>query len=1173
MYISKLDIFGFKSFAKKTTLKFGPGIGGIVGPNGCGKTNIVDSIRWVLGEQKTTVLRSDYMQEVIFNGSQSMKPLGMCEVSLTIRNNKGMLPVEFNDVVVTRRLYRDGQSEYLLNKQACRLKDIQNLFIDTGMGADAYSVIELKMVENILSDTKDERARMFEEAAGINKYKQERRSARRKLDATKEDLLRINDILYEIEKNVSSLKRQMRKYERYQRYKAELQDKEVQLAAHKLWHLENDLIPLQEQLSQGKDIQSSSAEQLEIDEAIQSSLKARIREQEHTVEKIEQDLERIEDQRQESKRNILVWREQQHAAEKTLDRLEQEKVHLQNRRQHGEEQIAELQSSLRALEPKLETARQKYQDQQDRYRQIDQRYQEVRDQVNTYQEQKINSITELADLRNQRDRLLENRTNGEQEIEALRRSMEETGTAIREKTQELARLEDQQQEAEYQAQQRTEEIRQIREEQREVQNQIESTREQLLKQESEEDVLRSKIEFYEELIETREGFSSAVQYLTGVHKPVEGILGTVSDIIQVSDEFQLAVENALGDQAEYLLARDRATAQQAIQVVKKANRGRVSVIPLDMIETLNPKTFTPADGFTRLTDHIEYEQQYATVVHLLLGDVLVGGSLDQIMQNGAPGDAFRMVSFDGEVLEHSGILRGGKSESEYASRVGRRETLRKLEASVQAVQQRQEKTRSELSEHQQRIREIEERIAALEKTEQEQAQSSTIFSQNITRLEYDISRSKQQRIDANKKINDLQEQVKEIDQTLYTVEPALTELQDQRQQLQHQIMNVEEELEKISEQRNTENDTLQDLRLEVASIENEQKTLQVRLSNAEETIQDIEERFEGIRRERGEAQEIVDKRRHSLSLEEEKLQELEEQSQQSRACRDEQRSILQQKEAKLDEVEERIREKHRERETQHDRLRSVERQINELQSEKRSVIERIRDRYSHEVEPGQLEGGVTEEELSQEITSLRSRLDRMGPINLAVKEEFEGEQSRLDFLTDQRDDLLQAEEDLVETIDRIDHQARSQFEEVFAEIRKHFHRSFEMFFPGGQADLVLEGDSDPLEADIEIKANPGGKELQSLRMLSAGEKTLTAIAILFAIYMYKPSPYCVLDEVDAPLDDNNSQIFTRVLDEFSDNTQFIIVTHNKITMEAANYMYGITMQDEGVSKVVSVNFD
>ncbi|HKJ69667.1 MAG TPA: chromosome segregation protein SMC [bacterium] len=1173
MYISQLDIFGFKSFARKTTLKFGPGVAGIVGPNGCGKTNVVDSIRWVLGEQKTTVLRSDHMQEVIYNGSKSMKPLGMCEVSLTIHNNKGILPVEFNDVVVTRRLYRDGQSEYLLNKQVCRLKDIQNLFIDTGMGADAYSVIELKMVENILSDTKDERARMFEEAAGINKYKQERRAARRKLDATKEDLLRINDILYEIEKNVSSLKRQMRKYERYQRYKTELQEKEVQLAAHKLWHLENDLIPLQEQLSQGKDIQSSSAEQLEIDEAIQASLKDQIREQERVVAEIETELKSIDDQRQDSRRNILVWREQQHAGENTLQRLEQESAHLQDRRQHGEEQVAELQSDLHKLQPELEAVHQRYQEQQERYQQVDRRYQEVRDQVNSYQQQKIDSITELADLRNKRDRLLENRTNAEQEIEALRRNMEEMGAAIQEKTQELARLEDQQQEAEYQAQLRAEKVREIRNEQQEVQEQIESTREQLLKQESEEDVLRSKIEFYEELIENREGFSSAVQYLTGDHKPVEGILGTVSDIIQVSEKFQLAVENALGDQAEYLLARDRATARQAIQVVKEANRGRVSVIPVDTIENLAPAAYNPGDGFTKLTDHIEYDQQYRTVVHLLLGDVLVGEDLDQIAQNGAPGEAFRLVSYEGEVREHSGILRGGKSESEYSSRVGRKETLRKLEDRIQAVQQRQKATRSNLSEYQQRMRELEAVITTLENVEQEEAQSSKILSQNITRLEYDISRSKQQKIDSDNKINALQEQIKEIDQTLQTVEPALTELQNQRQQLQHQITTEEETLEKISEQRNTENDTLQDLRLEVASTENEQKTLQVRLSNAEETIQDIEERFESIKRERSEAQEMVDKRKQSLSLEQEKLEEFEEQYQQLRSRRDEQRSILQQKESRLDDVEERIREKHRERETQHDRLRTVERQINEFQSEKRSVMERIRDRYGLEVEPGQLEGDTTEEELAQEITSLRSRLDRMGPINLAVKEEYEEEQGRLDFLTEQRDDLLQAEEDLVETIDRIDHQARNQFEEVFTQIRENFHQSFQMFFPGGQADLVLEGESDPLEADIEIKANPGGKDLQSLRMLSAGEKTLTAIAILFAIYMYKPSPFCILDEVDAPLDDNNSQIFTRVLDEFSAETQFIIVTHNKITMEAANYMYGITMQDEGVSKVVSVNFE
>jgi len=1173
MYISQLDIVGFKSFAKKEKLRFGPGVAGIVGPNGCGKTNIVDAIRWVLGEQKTTVLRSDNMQEVIFNGSKSMKPLGMCEVSLRIHNNKGILPVEFNDVVVTRRLYRDGQSEYLLNKQVCRLKDIQNLFIDTGMSADAYSVIELKMVEDILSDTRDERARMFEEAAGINKYKMERRSAKRKLEATKEDLLRINDILYEIEKNVSSLKRQMRKYERYQRYKAELEEKEVHLASHRLWELEEDLLPLQEQLTQGRDFQTSSAHQLEIDEALQSSLKDTIRAQEKKVAGLEEQLEETEEDLQEAKRNILVWNEQRSAAEKTIQRLEQEKINLGNRQERIREQTTELQAELQQLEPKLETAHRNYAEQQERYQQIDQQYQEIREQADEYQEEKIQSITDLADLRNQRDRIIENRERAEQEIEEHRRLMDELGTGVQEKTQELRQLQEELEELEYGQREREESLQQLQARQEDLQDQIEQTREQLLKQESEEDVLRSKMEFYQELIENREGFSSAVQYLTGDHPPVDGIIGTVADIIQVDEGYQLAVENALGDQVEYLLATDRQTARRAIDIVKQANRGRVSVIPLDLVRDLKTRALPAQDGFTNLTDYIRYDREYTAVIELLLGDVLVSESLDAVLGNGTEKQMHRFVSLEGEVLEASGILRGGKSDSEYSSRVGRQETLDQLDARLQENQETQDTIRSQLGDLRQQMAGLQEQISELEMLEQEQVQSRKKIDQKMGRLEYDLNRSKQQRLTADQKIDTLQEQKQELEKSLQAVEPALAELQEKRQQLQQRITDLDESLENITEQRNTENNRLQDLRLEVASVENEQKTLKIRLSNAGETLRDIEQRFENIHTERAEAERTVNEREEALALEQKKLTDVEEVYHQLRSRRDEQEEILGTKQQELDEVETRIREKHRERESHYDRIRDVERQISELQSEKRSILERIRDRYGVGVEAAQLTEDLSGEELAQEITSLRSRLDRLGPINLAVKDEYEEEQERLDFLTEQRDDLLQAEEDLVETIDRIDTKARNQFMEVFKEIRDNFRQTFVKFFPGGQAELVLEGDSDPLEADIEIKANPGGKELQSLRMLSAGEKTLTAIAILFAIYMYKPSPFCILDEVDAPLDDNNTQVFTRVLNEFATDTQFIVVTHNKITMEASDYMYGITMQDEGVSKIVSVNFD
>lgn len=1171
MYISNLDIFGFKSFAKKTHFKFGDGITGIVGPNGCGKTNVVDAIRWVLGEQKTTVLRSESMSDVIFNGSNSMKPLGMCEVSLTIHNNRGILPVEFNDVVVTRRLYQDGQSEYLLNKKVCRLKDIQDLFVDTGMSADAYSVIELKMVENILSDTKDDRTMMFEEAAGVNKYKRERRAARRKLDATKEDLLRLNDILYEVEKNVSSLKRQMRKYERYQRYQSELQSLEKQLAGHRLWLIEQDLLDLENQLEHGKDVQSSSANQLEIDEALQDRLKESIAEQENKVNELDQQIASVTEDLERAKRNILVWTEQRNSAKQTLERLAQEEKSLTSRDAQTREQITEIEEKLQDIQPQMEQAKRQYEEQKELYQQIDQRYQEARSRLDEYQDEKIEIITELANLRNQRERLIEQREQAETEIQNQRDSLESLGDTLRKNQRELSETQTELEEFESGSVDRQEHINTLRQQQTEVQHQLENTRETLMKYESQEDVYRSKIEFYQELIENREGFSSGVQFLTAEHPPVDGILGTVADIIQVEEKYQIAVENALGDQSEYLLAESRQVAEEAIKAVSQGNRGRVSIIPLDSLR-VSDLQLPKSNGHSRLVEYINYEKKYASVVELLLGDVLVRESLDGSV-DGEDSSHWRMVTNSGEVLEKSGILRGGKSESEYASRVGRQEAIDQLTKSLEENQNKQHSTREKLTDLQQELQSAQDKIADVETQAKAWEQNRRELEQQRTRLEYEIHRVKQQRQEADQRIDALQTQLKENEATLKEVEPALTELQERRQQLQQRVEQAEEDLESIGEQRTTENSKLQDLRLEMASVSNEQNTLTIRINNAKETLQDIADRLKSIAEERKKAQATIEERTTALSDEEETANQLEEEHQQLKLRRQEQRDILRGKQKELQEVEERIRQQHRERESQFDRIRNIERQVSELKSEKRSIVERLHDRYGIDVEPEKLDSDYLPDELDEQIESLKSRINRIGPVNLAVKEEFEEEQGRLEFLTEQRDDLLQSEEDLLETINRIDTQARKQFLDVFNQIQTNFHKTFDLFFPGGQADLDLESDSDPLEADIEIKASPAGKRLQSLRMLSAGEKTLTAIALLFAIYMVKPSPFCILDEVDAPLDDNNSQVFTRVLNEFSTDTQFIIVTHNKITMEAADYMYGVTMEDEGVSKVVSVNFE
>lgn len=1176
MYISRLEIYGFKSFAQKTRLDFGEGITSIVGPNGCGKTNVVDAIRWVLGEQKSSLLRSDVMTDVIFNGSKHRKPLNFSEVSLTIHNNRGVLSVAYNEVIITRRLYRDGTSEYLLNNTPVRLKDIQDLFVDTGMGSDAYSVMELKMVEEILSENKDNRKHLFEEAAGINKYKSQRKSSYRKLDATREDLERLEDILFEIKKNVGGLKRQLNRYEKYQEYADQLRDLEIVLGQANWFRIQDQTTPLKSQLERNQVRQNETSRQLGIEESMLTSY--RKDEDGLALDLEEQDkiLNELNRQISDLHTRAMVLNEKILNAKNTLERLGEERHMALNRKNANEKIREDLKDELEKNDPLLDDLRKEYDTVQADYENIQSGYklisQKVDDKTGTVREkqailhrieqQKIRLIDQqdnLRDLmgndegrRSELETQLEARTAGLKQAEILTRKWEET---VEKLTKELI---DKEKTADS------------------VAGDIRNLRDEILNVKSNSEQNRKELGFYRELVESMTGFNPGVRYIMKDLKH-PGIKGSVADLLHAHEEYAISIEIALGNIVRYLVSDTKATALDVIDDLKNNQKGRVTIIPLDLVRDRlsKPRDFEHWDknviGLAR--DFVKADPGAEILVDYFLSDVVLVKSLRDIPQKTLKESRFRFVTPDGDYLEQRGLIKGGKGDSRYQNILGRREKIHILE---------------------QNNKEFEEKLITLEAAYSRLEKKQTDIRQELLHLTENLKSSERNRLEAEKEQSRIRyetehhrERIQELNNTIsrysYQIQDSdktLQQLSDDEKKAVIELDKAKSELSDFHERHAgslKEKDDLfrkvQDIRIRLISEEREKENIRLRYNNAEEIIREMTNRIGEIDQNLAENKKVLEDSEKDvkvIALDQEKLQDkaLEEEEKRNKLA-----GRLKEIREKIARVEESISEQHKTRETFFQTLRDIEIRLTEFQTEQNRIRDRILERYRIDILKQEYRHtSESERDMEEKIERLRHRIEMIGPVNMAVKTEYDEESARLKFLTEQRDDLLESEKSILETIQKLDTTARKQFREVFDQIRLNFTKTYELFFPSGSGDIRLIGDPDPLEAEVEILSRPKGRDMKSLKSLSAGEKALTAIALLFAIYLVKPSPYCILDEVDAPLDDQNVGRFKKALKHFTERTQFIIVTHNKLTMEAADYMYGVTMQEEGISKIVSVNF-
>ncbi len=1196
MYISKLEIFGFKSFAQKTVLEFDKGITSIVGPNGCGKTNIVDAIRWVMGEQRTTLLRSGKMADIIFAGSKTRKQLNYAEVALTIHNNDGVLSVAYEDVVVCRRLYRDGTSEYLLNDTPVRLKDINDLFVDTGLSTNAYSVIELKMIEEILNVDKVHRKLLFEEAAGINKYKSQRKSSFRKLDSTREDLERLNDIVFEIEKNIRTLKRQLKRYEKYEEYSEELKKIEIQYAQIKYKKLDEQIVPLEKQLSENKLQKEDTGKQLTIEEQMLVEYRKSLEELENKSLEISIKVNEFKEKINNNNSQILVLDEKTQNANSNISRLEKERSDAFSRIIANEKIRDELSKQLTKNDPQIQLLKTQNDEKQKKYKEIEKEYKKADNYLEKIQKEKIDKNRKIAELNQKRNRLIDQKENYIQLIDEQAKQNDELEKEVSQSKKNKEKFTKEKLEIDDKIKDVQEKLISFENERKSINENIDLQKDEINKFKSHLDKDKNEMEFLTGLIESNSGYSSGVKYVIQTIK-TPAVLGTVSNLIEVKEKYANAIEAGIGDVAGCLVVETKKVALEIVERVKKNKRGRLTIIPLDIISQFvskavkgqsklsnlfsmkakvpKPEKYDKKDsniiGYAK--DFIKYDKKVKILVDYLLNDLLVVKSLEKIPTELLNEHKFCFVTLDGDYLNRVGFVKGGTG-AKFQNLVGRTERINALKRSIKIIQDEIDIVNTKLEKEQQT------RLLIAEEVDKTTIESKKL---NNTRneIENKLNKADFSIEQYNKSFGNVEEKISTYSYKIQDIEKILSELSVENENEEISVAEIEEKFtdatkkyDEISKIKDNYFQKAQEKKIQLITIEREKETTNFRFQNAIDTIRELSSRIEIISKEFISFKEIIqdgDDRQKELKINSEELEkELKIVKENESTVREK----LIEKKKQLYKVENSIAEKHKNQENVYQNLRDIEIKLNEMKSEQKQAIEKIKDRYRIDILKKELIiSSLSEAEMLIKIKKITNQIELIGPVNMAIKTEYEEETTRLKFIQEQKQDLVDAEKSIVETIDKLDKEARQKFTKTFAKIKQNYVKTYNMFFPNGSCDLKLVGDADPLEADIEIFSRPKGKEMKSIRALSGGEKALTAIALLFAIYLVKPSPYCILDEIDAPLDDLNVGRFTDALAHFTDRTQFIIVTHNKSTMKVAKSLYGVTMQEEGVSKIVSVQFN
>ena len=1175
MFLHRLDLQGFKSFVDKTEVLFSGGITGIIGPNGCGKTNVSDAIRWVMGEQSARQLRGDTMEDVIFNGSPGRKPLGMAEVHLTFKNDRGILPTEFSEVTVSRRVFRSGTSEYFINKSPCRLKDIRDLFFDTGMGSHAYSVIERQMVDHILSDNTGHRRFLFEEAAGITKYKARKKEALSKLDATEGDLTRLHDIVFEIERELRSLARQVGKARRYQRLRDEVQALDLALTAGRVAELKRRQAEAAEQWQEEAVRREGVTAELDSLEATLNDRKLALLELERELSTAQGGLRDREEARTNAEHQVVLLQERAAGLTRRGDEAAEEAAQVEARR-------AEALEREREAEVKLQETRQA---------------RGAAEQESARAESALASFE--AELRRNRAAAHERRQvsldlfSAESErrgaCEAIRarlQSLAERGEALGARLDELTRRAETQARGLEEAKERKVSLAREHEAAGRACEEVEErlagllggmrqAEEALSRLRQEEAATDSRLQTLLELKRNYEGVSEGAKALLADETRVPGLLGMVADVLEVPARYLDALEASLGEASAFVLAENRDATQAGVERLRTLDSGRATLVDLSAIAPgALPALSEEAGVLGRASELVRCEERFRPLVDRLLGSVIVvedGTAAANLAGRSEAG--LRFVSLEGEVWER-GRVRAGSTRS-LGGLLHREMEIRELSGRLAELRLEIEGQRGEVETLS--VSRAAEEASRLEAQAERESRRQAVeaLAREMEGAEREIQWAHSEAEAQGREKGTIEAERQTLERSLLAAETELAEFQGRLESARVSAADSDGVLRELEARRDESATAAQTARETLLALSGEQGEWESRWARAEQTGRELASSLEARREEEAQARARVAEIAAEMQGLAAGLSGLleSEGSQRDRVVELQRRFLALKEEVQTDETK--ARDKRHEQTELGEFLHQIELQKLEARADLDRTYERLRTEYKMDPEgwtPEASAEGFDPAEAEGRLEESRRRLGTMGTVNLLALEEYQKRKERYQFLVQQREDLLSAKGQLLEAIEKINTTASQLFVETFAKVQEHFRDVFRTLFEGGDAELRAVGE-DPLECDIEIAAKPRGKHLQSISLMSGGERALTAIALLFAIYLVKPSPFCLLDEVDAPLDDANVERFLRMVRRFSDKTQFVVITHNKQTMEAANCLYGVTMQELGISKLVSVKFE
>lgn len=1178
MYLKSIEIQGFKSFANRILLEFHNGITGIVGPNGSGKSNVADAVRWVLGEQRARQLRGESMQDVIFAGTENRKPLSYAYVAITLDNADHQLAVDYEEVTVARRVYRSGESEYLINGSTCRLKDVHELFYDTGIGKEGYSIIGQGQIERILSGRPEERRELFDEAAGIVKFKRRKATAQKKLEQERENLVRVTDILSEQEKQLQPLEKQSETARIYLKKKEELKECDVNLFLLRNEELEKAKQEADKNLGITND---QLAEKQKENEEIRSQ-----------YAKIEQDLEEMDakilnakDQiaqahmeREKMEGQINVQREQIRMAQMNQEHVRAQREELLQQQKKQQEAYEGYESQRKQLQESFEEVQNRKQDCEKELQQQETQAGESQQELEECKKAQVCLMEEMAGMKAKRQRCdtLEEQVNI--------RKAQLTQRLLQRKSEE-ADLNQMLEVYEQELEAVTEKIRHATEQQQKLDQKRMEWKQKLEQQRSRQEEVRgeyqkcrSRFETLQNIAERYDGYGNSIRKVMEQKEQTPGLIGVVAELMEVDAKYETAIEIALGGGIRNIVTADEKTAKEMITYLKKNRYGRATFLPLTSVgknlHFRNPQVLEEEGVIGRANTLVKSEECFAKIMEYLLGRIVVVDTLDHATQIARKYQySLHLVTLDGESLSPGGSMTGGAFKNS-GNLLGRRRELEELKARI-------EELRQEGIQIKKRLDDIDTaRVLLKDDLEEIKEQLQELYlQQNTARLQYE--RATEQKTASDKIYQDLKQEHQKIEQQLEEIKEDRVQLKESevaQQQMQEELRQRREQLEQnaleSSKQRRDLDAKMTKVRLEEANV---QQQMQFVEENQKRILEEKKRLEEGLSR-------LAENREESSELEKQKEEEIQN-LQRTMEMRLATIAAAEQLVSQTVQEKEAQNQKHKsffdKREALTTQIAALDKEVYRLNSQLEKIAEELEKQINYmweeyEITPhSAVELRANEHrssrEWKEEIHKIRNEIRQLGTVNVNAIEDYKELLERYQFLKEQHDDLVTAEETLLGIIEELDAGMRRQFAEKFAQIQREFDQVFRELFGGGKGTLELVEEEDLLECGIRIIAQPPGKKLQNMMQLSGGEKSLTAIALLFAIQNLKPSPFCLLDEIEAALDDSNVTRFAKYLGKLTRNTQFIVITHRRGSMAASDRLYGITMQEKGVSTLVSVN--